>query len=80
MMNGRFINEQTVHLANRLRELDGEETQIRTAFDLILCRPPTTREVEQAKEFLAKATREQKIDPLASLALVIFNTNEFSYR
>ena len=50
------------------------------AFDLILCRPPTTREVEQAKRFLVKAAREQKIDPLASLALVLFNTNEFSYR
>jgi len=80
MMNGRFINEQTVHLAARLRELEGEETQIRAAFDLILCRPPATRELEQARAFLEKAGREQKIDPLASLALVLFNTNEFSYR
>ena len=80
MMNGRFINEQTVHLAKRLRELEGEENQVRAAFDLILCRPPTTREVEQARTFLVKATREQNIDPLASLALVLFNTNEFSYR
>ena len=80
MMNGRFINEQTVHLANRIREAEGEEARIRAAFDLILCRPPTTREVEQAKRFLVKAAREQKIDPLASLALVLFNTNEFSYR
>ncbi len=80
MMNGRFINEQTVHLANRLRELEGEVARIRTAFELILCRPPTTREVEQARAFLVKAAREQKIDPLASLALVLFNTNEFSYR
>jgi hypothetical protein len=80
MMNGRFINEQTVHLASRLRELEGEEVQIEAAFDLILCRPPSTREMEQAKEFLGKAAREQKIDPLASLALVLFNTNEFSYR
>ena len=37
-------------------------------------------EAEQAKAFLVKAAREQKIDPLASLALVLFNTNEFSYR
>ena len=80
MMNGRFINEQTVHLANRIRENEGEEARIGAAFDLILCRPPTTREVEQAKRFLVKAAREQKIDPLASLALVLFNTNEFSYR
>ncbi len=80
MMNGRFINEQTAHLANRLRKLEGEEAQIRAAFDLILCRPPTSREAEQAKAFLVKAAREQKIDPLASLALVLFNTNEFSYR
>ena len=80
MMNGRFINEHTVHLATRLRELEGEEVQIEAAFDLILCRPPSTREMEQAKEFLGKAAREQKIDPLASLALVLFNTNEFSYR
>ncbi len=80
MMNGRFINEQTVHLANRLRELESEEVQIKAAFDLILCRPPSTREMEQAREFLGKAAREQKIDPLASLALVLFNTNEFSYR
>jgi len=80
MMNGRFINEQTAHLANRLRKLEGEEARIRAAFDLILCRPPTSREAEQAKAFLVKAAREQKIDPLASLALVLFNTNEFSYR
>ena len=80
MMNGRFINEQTVHLANRIRETEGEDARIRAAFDLILCRPPTTREVEQARAFLVKAAREQKIDPLASLALVLFNTNEFSYR
>ena len=80
MMNGRFINEQTAHLADRLRKLEGEEAQIRAAFDFILCRPPTSREAEQAKAFLVKASREQKIDPLASLALVLFNTNEFSYR
>ena len=80
MMNGRFINEQTAHLADRLRKLEGEEAQIRAAFDFILCRPPTSREAEQAKAFLVKAAREQKIDPLASLALVLFNTNEFSYR
>lgn len=80
MMNGRFINEQTVHLANRIREIESEEARIRAAFDLILCRPPTAREIEQSREFLEKAAREKKIDPLASLALVLFNTNEFSYR
>ena len=80
MLNGRFVNEQTMHLAGRLGEIDGEEAQIRAAFDLILCRPPSTQEIGEAQELLARVAREKKIDPLASLALVLFNTNEFAYR
>lgn len=80
MMNGRFINEQAAHLAARLRELEGNEARIRRAFELVLCRSPRPEEVEDVLRFLASAEDEEKMDPLTSVCLVLFNTNEFVYR
>jgi hypothetical protein len=45
-----------------------------------LCRSPRPEEVEDVLRFLASAEDEKKMDPLTSVCLVLFNTNEFVYR
>ena len=80
MMNGRFINEQAAHLAVRLGKTEGEEAQIRRAFELILCRSPRAEEIADVRGYLQLVKEEKKMDPLTSLGLVLFNTNEFVYR
>jgi len=79
LFNGEFVNQQARHLADRLEgEAGPDETKhIDLAYRLALGRPPTDREVELMRTFLARAgggraAREQ-------MARVIFNLNEFVY-
>jgi len=79
LFNGEFVNQQARHLADRLEGEAGpdEMKQIDLAYRLALGRPPTDREVELMRTFLARAgggraAREQ-------MARVIFNLNEFVY-
>jgi hypothetical protein len=79
LFNGEFVNQQARHLADRLEREAGpdEARQIDLAYRLALCRPPTEREVELMRAFLARsgggqAAREQ-------LGRVLFNLNEFVY-
>jgi hypothetical protein len=79
LFNGEFVNQQAKYLADRLEREAGDDIvkQIDLAYRLALCRPPTGREVNLMREFLAKygggrAAREQ-------MGRVLFNLNEFVY-
>jgi hypothetical protein len=79
LFNGEFVNQQARYLADRLEREAGpdEKRQIDFAYRLALGRPPSEKEVELLRAFLAKsgggrAAREQ-------LARVVFNLNEFVY-
>jgi hypothetical protein len=94
-LNGGFLHTQAAHFAARLRREAGEDSgdQVRRAFELALCRSPSTQEVAWAEEFLrkqeqqiasdARARGERNADArqraLAAFCLVLLNTNEFFY-
>jgi hypothetical protein len=72
MMNGTLVQEEAEHLATRIRKEAGEERslQIKTAFEIVLGRPPATGEMRKFSSFEGS---------LASVCLVLLNSNEFLY-
>ncbi len=94
-LNGAFVQEQAAQWADRLcREAGAEPAeQVRRAFALALCRPPTTDELRLALEFLSRQQRQIENDAhrsgqpisnarqkaLAAFCAVLLNTNEFFY-
>jgi hypothetical protein len=91
LLNGAFMHEQAAHFAARLRREVGADSaaQIRLAFELALCRPPSAEESKLAVDFLARQQRQIESEgqavgdarqrALAGLCLVLLNTNEFVY-
>jgi hypothetical protein len=60
LFNGRFVNEQAVHLARRLEKEAGDDVdhQIARAYLLALCREPTAVECQTMRDFVgAEAAR-----------------------
>lgn len=90
-LNGTFTHEQAAHFAERLRREVGNDcaAQIRLAFELALCRPPSAEESKLALDFLvrqqrqieseARAAGEARQRALAAFCLVLLNMNEFVY-
>ena len=88
-LNGRFANEQARYLAARLQREVGDDParQVRLAFVLALCRPPSAAEEKACLAFLERQERQIERDglagarrrALASFCLVVFNTSEFFY-
>ena len=74
LFNGEFVQQQSRHLAERLRKETGEDRQqqIERLWKLTLCRAPTGNERKQAAAFLDE-------EPLEQLARVVLNLNEFVY-
>ena len=74
LFNGDFSQQQSQLFAQRLRMEAGSDSirQIELAWQLALCRLPTTQELQQAAEFVEQESLEE-------LARVIFNLNEFAY-
>ena len=72
MLNGYLVNEEAEHLAARAAREAGakREDQIRRVFTLILNRPPLPAELDRFASFQG---------PVAALARVLFNSNEFLY-
>jgi hypothetical protein len=72
MMNGTLVQEEAEHLAARIRKEVGEERplQIKNAFEIVLGRAPTTGELRKFSTFEGS---------LASVCLVLLNSNEFLY-
>ena len=91
-LNGDFANEQAAHLADRLvRESpDDASRQVRLAYRLALCRPPSADEEKRILAFVDRQSRQIEADSkipagaarrraLASFCLVLLNTSEFFY-
>src|SRR5262249_29550677 len=60
LFNGDFVNQQAVHLAERLRREAGPkpEDQIALAYRLALARTPSAAEMDQMRTFLAGESLE----------------------
>jgi hypothetical protein len=91
LLNGAFMHEQAAHFAAHLRREAGADStaQIRLAFELALCRPPSAEESKLAMNFLTRQQRQIESETrtagdarqraLAAFCLVLLNTNEFVY-
>ena len=78
LLNGKLVNSEARHFAQRIIEAGGADSQqqIEEAFWLVLSRPPSAREAEQAQALLAQAP---PLEGLTRLGVVLFNLNEFLY-
>ena len=74
LFNGEFVQQQSRHLAERLRREAGDDrsARIERLWRLALCRTPSDAERKQAESFLNE-------EPLEQLARVVLNLNEFVY-
>jgi hypothetical protein len=95
-LNGEFANTQARHFAARLVKEVGSDpaAQVKRAYTLALCRPPSPAEVKMALEFLAQHRMQieadtpqdakTKVDPtlraLEGFCLALLNSNEFFYQ
>lgn len=90
-LNGHFMNSGASGLAGRLLLEAGAEAddQIELAFQLVLCRTPSSEERDLSKEFLraqaslptgdSRAVDDSARRSLEAFCLVLLNTNEFAY-
>lgn len=88
-LNGEFVNTQAQHFAQRLVAEAGPTfgRQLELAFELTVCRPPTSDEAAAAQAFLQgqwgdeqpAAGGEAHLRALALLCVVLLNNNEFVY-
>ncbi len=84
MLNGKFLNEQAVLLADRLRREAGPEpdAQVRLALSLATSRTPTDPEIRRGVDLLntlrarEAATANQALE---SCAFLVLNLNEFLF-
>ena len=84
MLNGKFINNQALAFANRMRWEGGITVEDRVKFGLrlVMCREPEPTEIQQALTFMQElqhsegVTSEVALDRFALLAL---NLNEFIF-
>jgi hypothetical protein len=73
LFNGEFTQQQARSFAERLRREAGDvDRQITLAWQLALCREPTTGEHQKMKDFLADVSLEEA-------CRVVLNLNEFVY-
>ena len=91
LFNGNFVNRQAGHLSDRLIDQAGDNApnQIHLAYQLALCRKPTSSETSVLTDFLQRETesllqesldiKQAKRQSLQQMCRVIFNLNEFAY-
>jgi hypothetical protein len=83
-MNGKFIQDQADALASRLRSETGDDPEalVRRAYQIVFCRTPGPEELQGCVTYLTGGQQgASRLTPqrLASLCLVLLNTNEFAY-
>ena len=78
MYNGRLVNEEAKHFANRIRKETGPDadisTQLQLAFQIALSRLPMDDEQTSMAELLASTD-----SGLESVCRVLLNSNEFVF-
>jgi hypothetical protein len=73
MLNDRFVVRQSEHIAARLEKLSPEvSSRIRAAYEIILGRPATPREIELVSEYAIK-------HGLPNAVRMLLNSNEFMF-
>jgi hypothetical protein len=79
MFNGEFVNEETIHFAERVVREAGPETvdQVQRAFELALARPATDDEQQKLIEYVE--SHEDRLDGLRGICRILYNTSEFIY-
>src|SRR6185436_19461414 len=71
MLNGDLVNEEAVHLADRIStESPDPRQRIARAFEAVLSRPPAPEEMERVAKFPGT---------MAAVCRVLLNSNEFLY-
>ena len=84
MLNGKFINQQAIVFAERIRQQGGSDLsdQIQFGLCLVLSRQPSTEEIAWATEFVETLIKKEQVDQKIALdrfALLAFNLNEFIF-
>lgn len=83
MLNSKFINDQAVLFAGRMRQAgESVSEQITCGLELALQREPTPNEIADLTEFYQKLQNEAGLTPqdaLDRVALLTLNLNEFMY-
>ena len=84
MLNGKFINDQALAFANRMRWEGGITVQDRVQFGLrlVLCREPEPSEIKRALTFIQELEQHENVSTeiaLARFALLALNLNELIY-
>ena len=84
MLNGKFINDQALAFANRMRWEGGVtvEDRVRFGLQLVLCREPELSEVQQALTFMQELQQHEGVSSEIALdrfALLALNLNEFIF-
>ena len=84
MLNGKFINDQAVAFANRMRWEGGVtvEDRVRFGLRLVLCREPEPTEIQQALTFMRELQQHEGVSAEVALdrfALLALNLNEFIF-
>ena len=84
MLNGKFINDQAVAFANRMRWEGGVsvEDRVRFGLRLVLCREPEPTDVQQALTFMQELQQHEGVSAEVALdrfALLALNLNEFIF-
>ena len=84
MLNGKFINDQALAFANRMRWEGGVtvEDRVRFGLRLVLCREPEPTEIQQALTFMQELQQHEGVSSEVALdrfALLALNLNEFIF-
>ena len=84
MLNGKFINDQAIAFANRMRWEGGVtvEDRVRFGLRLVLCREPMPVEIQQALAFMQELQQHEGVSSEVALdrfALLALNLNEFIF-
>ena len=84
MLNGKFINDQAIAFANRMRWEGGVmvEDRVRFGLRLVLCREPEPSEIQQALAFMQELQQSEGVSSEVALdrfALLALNLNEFVF-
>ncbi len=84
MLNGKFINDQALAFANRMRWEGGVtvEDRVRFGLRLVLCREPAPTEIQQALTFMQELQQHEGVSAEIALdrfALLALNLNEFIF-
>ncbi len=70
LLNSDFATTQAKRLAGRIlsKSLESTEARIHHAYEIVLCRPPTEREVKEATDFLLSQAEWLRVNPRETLA------------